>query len=381
MAKRTALYDRHVALGGRMVEYAGWMLPVQYPMGPKEEHLRVRAAAGLFDIDHMGQVVVKGADAMPFLQRMMTADVSTFEVWSAHYALMCYDDGGVVDDTFIYRLPDRYLVVVNAANNAKDTRWLEYHRSGFDVTVENVSEETYMLALQGPRAEAILSPLLTQPRAGSEVRAAREPGVADLSELAFHTAMETVVAGVPALVGRTGYTGEDGFELFFAAEHAGQVWDRIMESGEPHGLLPIGLAARDSLRFEPCLPLYGQEITAMVDPMEAGLGWAVALDKGPFVGREALLKTRLEGVPNRLVGLRMTARGVPRHGYEVLAGNLVVGEVTSGMYAPAVDAFLALAYLPVEYSAPGTKLGVMIRDRIRPAVVVRKPFYTPTYRR
>lgn len=365
MAKQTALYDRHVALGGRMVEYAGWMLPVQYPTGPKEEHLRVREAAGLFDIDHMGQIVVKGADAGPFLQHMVTADVSTFEVGGAYYALMCYDDGGVVDDTFIYRLPDRYLVVINAANNAKDTRWLEYHRGGFDVSVENVSDETYMLALQGPRAEAILDPLCA----------------ADLSALAFHGVVEMEVAGVPMLVGRTGYTGEDGFELFFPAEHAGPVWDRIMESGEPHGLLPIGLAARDSLRFEPCLPLYGQEITAMVDPIESGLGWAVALGKGPFLGREALLKTRLEGAPNKLVGLRMTQAAVPRHGYDVVAGDLIVGEVTTGMYAPTLDAFLALAFVAVEYSKLGTELGVVIRDKVRSAMVVTKPFYTPAYRR
>lgn len=365
MAKQTALYDRHVALGARMVEFAGWMLPVQYPTGPKEEHLCVRRAAGLFDIDHMGQIVVKGADAVPFLQHVMTADVSAFEAGGAYYSLMCYDDGGVVDDTFIYRLPDRFFVVVNASNNAKDTRWLDYHRGGFDVTVENVSDATYMVALQGPRAEAILNPLCA----------------ADLSTMAYHTALETEVLGVPALVGRTGYTGEDGFELFFPAERAGEVWDGILEAGRPHGLLPIGLAARDSLRFEPCLPLYGQEITAMVDPIEAGLGFAVALDKGPFVGREALLKTRLEGAPNRLVGLRMTGGGVPRHGYEVVAGDLIVGEVTTGMYAPTVDAFLALAYVPVEYSAPGTELGVMIRDKVRTAVVVKKPFYKPAYRR
>ncbi len=365
MAKQTALYDRHVALGGRMVEFAGYTLPVQYPTGPKQEHLRVREAAGLFDIDHMGQIVVKGPDAVPFLQQVMTADVSAFEVGGAYYALMCYDDGGVVDDTFVYRLPDRYFVVVNAANNAKDTRWLEYHRDGFDVTLENVSDATYMLALQGPRAEAILNPLCA----------------ADLSTLAFHTVVETEVVGTPALVGRTGYTGEDGFELFFPAERAGEVWDRIMESGESHGLLPIGLAARDSLRFEPCLPLYGQEISPMVDPLESGLGFAVALEKGPFVGREALLKTRLEGAPNRLVGLRMTQGGVPRHGYEVVAGDLVVGEVTTGMYAPTVDAFLALAFVPVEYGKPGTELGVVIRDKVRSAVVVRKPFYKPAYRR
>jgi len=242
---------------------------------------------------------------------------------------------------------------------------LDYHRGEFDVTLENVSDETYMLALQGPRAEAILNPLCT----------------ADLTTLAFHMAVETEVAGVPALVGRTGYTGEDGFELFFPTACAIQVWDAIMAAGEGHALLPIGLAARDSLRFEPCLPLYGQEITAMVDPIEAGLGWAVALNKGPFIGREALLKTRLEGAPNRLVGLRMTEGGVPRHGYDVVSGELVIGEVTSGMYAPSLDAFLALAYVPVEYSALGTELGVIIRDKVRPAVVVKKPFYTPAYKR
>jgi len=348
-----------------MVEYAGWILPVQYPTGPKEEHLRVRAAAGLFDIDHMGQVVISGPDALPFLQQVMTADVGAFAEWSANYALMCYDDGGVVDDTFIYRLPDRYFIAINAANNAKDTRWLKYHRAGFDVSVDNVSEETYMLALQGPKAEAILQPLCA----------------ADLSGMAYHTGIETVVAGTPTLLGRTGYTGEDGFELYFPRDRAEAVWDAIMESGTPQGMLPVGLAARDSLRFEPCLPLYGQEISAMVDPIEAGLGWAVSLDKGPFLGREALLKTRLEGAPNRLVGLRMTAGGVPRRGYEVVAGSLTVGEVTTGMWAPSLDAFLALAYVPVEYAAVGTELGVAIRDKVRPAVVVKKPFYTPAYRR
>lgn len=365
MAKQTALYDRHVALGGRMVEFAGWMLPVQYPTGPKEEHLRVREAAGLFDIDHMGQIVVHGADAVPFLQHVLTADVSSFEVGRAYYGLMCYDDGGVVDDTFVYRLPDRYFVVVNAANNAKDTRWLDYHRAGFDVTVENVSDATYMLALQGPKAEAILSSLCP----------------AELSTMPYHTVIETEVLGVPTIVGRTGYTGEDGFELFFPAERAVDVWDDIMDAGAPHGLLPIGLAARDSLRFEPCFPLYGQEISAMVDPIEAGLGWAVALSKGPFIGREALLKTRLEGAPNRLVGLRMTQGGVPRHGYEVVVGDVVVGEVTTGMYAPTAEAFLALAYVATEYSTPGTEVGIMIRDRVRSAVVEKKPFYRPTYRR
>jgi aminomethyltransferase len=365
MAKQTMLYERHVRLDGRMVEFAGWTLPVQYPTGPLEEHQRVRQAAGLFDIDHMGQVVVTGPDALPYLQNVMTADVSTFPVGSANYSLMCYDDGGVVDDTFIYHMPDRYFVAINASNNAKDTRWLNYHRHGFDVRIENVSAQTYMLALQGPKAQEILQPLCA----------------ADLGKLPYHMALDTPIAGVPTLLGHTGYTGEDGYELFFPTDQAGLLWDKIMEAGAPSGLLPIGLAARDSLRFEVCMPLYGQEISAMLDPIEAGLGWAVSFDKGDFVGRGALLKARLEGTPNKLVGFEMTEGGVARHTYEVEVNGEICGEVTSGMYAPTLGKFLGLAYVPAEYSASGTQLGIVIRTKVKPAVVVKKPFYTPAYRR
>ncbi|MHB0856064.1 MAG: glycine cleavage system aminomethyltransferase GcvT [Anaerolineae bacterium] len=365
MAKKTALYDRHVALGGRMIEFAGWTLPVQYQTGPKEEHLRVRQTAGLFDIDHMGQVVVSGPDALPFLQAVMTADVAGFGPGTANYSLLCYDDGGVVDDTFIYTLPGRYFVAINASNNAKDTRWLEAHTHGFDVKVENVSDSTYMLALQGPAAEAILQPLCG----------------ADLAQMAFHTGIETQVVGVPTLVGRTGYTGEDGFELFFSTEQAVQVWDAIMAEGQPKGLLPIGLAARDSLRFEAAMPLYGQEISAARDPIGAGLAWAVSTTKGPYIGREALLKVRLEGSVQKLVGFEMTEGGVPRHEYEVAVDDVVCGEVTSGMYAPTLDSFLGLAYVPAEYSKPGTALQILIRDKPKMAVVVKRPFYKPAYRR
>ncbi|MHB1296673.1 MAG: glycine cleavage system aminomethyltransferase GcvT [Anaerolineae bacterium] len=365
MAKKTALYERHEALGGRMVEFAGWMLPVQYLTGPKEEHLRVRQTAGLFDIDHMGQVVVSGPDALSFLQMVMTADVAAFGPGTANYSLLCYDDGGVVDDTFIYNLPGRFFIAINAANNAKDTRWLQAHTYGYDVTLENVSDSTYMLALQGPAAQSILQPLCE----------------ADLSGMAFHTGLETVVAGVPTLVGRTGYTGEDGFELYFPTDQAVHVWDAIVAEGQPKGLLPIGLAARDSLRFEAAMPLYGQEISATRDPLGAGLGWAVSFHKGPFIGREALLKVRLEGSPKKLVGFQMTEGGVPRHGYEVAVGGVACGEVTSGMYAPTLDGFLGLAYVPAEHSAPGTELQILIRNKPKPAVVVKRPFYTPAYRR
>jgi len=359
VAERTALYERHVALGGRMVEFAGWQLPVQYPTGPKAEHLCVRQRAGLFDIDHMGQVVVSGPDALPFLQSMMTADVSAIPLYGASYSLLCYHDGGVVDDTFIYRLPDRYFVAINASNARKDTLWLQYHRAGYDVRLENVSAETYMLALQGPRAEEILQPLCD----------------GDLNAMAYHTAMETCIAGAPTLLGRTGYTGEDGFELYFDVSSALLLWDALLEAGRPLGLLPVGLAARDSLRFEAGMPLYGQELSAVRGPVGAGLSWAVAWDKGTFIGRDALLKERLEGPRERLVGLKMLERGVPRHGYRVLADGVPCGEVTSGMYAPSLDGFYAMAYVASAYAAVGRRLEVEIRGKPIAAEVVKRPFY------
>lgn len=365
MGEKTALYDRHVALGGRMVDFAGWVLPVQYATGPKAEHRCVRQTAGLFDIDHMGQVVVSGPDALPFLQSVMTADVSAIPLYSAAYSLMCYEDGGVVDDTFVYKLPDRYFVAINASNNRKDTLWLQYHRAGYDVRIDNVSENTYMLALQGPRAQEVLQPLCDD----------------DLGAVRYHTAIETRIAEASTLLGRTGYTGEDGFELYFPTAQAPLVWDAIMAQGEPLGLLPIGLAARDSLRFECCMPLYGQELSPSLTPLEAGMRWAVAFDKPSFVGREALLKQRLEGVAQRLVGFRMVEAGVPRHGYEIAVDDMVCGEVTSGMYAPTLDAFLGMGYVPLEHAEIGAEIQVVIRGKPRKAVVVRRPFYTPAYRR
>jgi aminomethyltransferase len=366
MAQRTALYQRHVASGGKMVAFAGWELPVQYATGPIEEHRRVRQAAGLFDIDHMGQIVVGGPDRLVFLQSMMTANVAAIAPHTAGYSLLCYDDGGVVDDTFIYHLPDRYFVAVNASNNRKDTIWVREHSHGWAVTVENVSESTYMLALQGPASQTILQPLCS---------------ALNLDQLPFHGCVETTVKGIPTLLGRTGYTGEDGFELFLPAEHAVELWDALLAAGAPHGLAPIGLAARDSLRLEPCLPLYGQEIAADRNPLAAGLGWAIASDKGPFIGRDALLKARLEGTAQRLVGFSMSERGVPRHGYPVSVDGTVCGIVTSGIYAPTLDQFIGLAYVPPQHATIGTEIGIAIRDQVRLATIVQRPFYRPAYRR
>lgn len=362
---KTLLYGRHVALGGRMVSFAGFELPVQYAAGPKAEHSAVRERAGLFDIDHMGQLVVSGPDALPFLQHMLTADIAAIPLNHAAYALLCYADGGTVDDTFVYHLPNRYFVAINASNNQKDTDWLAAHAIGYDVSVQNVSEQTYMMALQGPLAGAILQPLCP----------------ADLAALAYHEAIETTVAGVPGIVSRTGYTGEDGFELYLQATGAVSVWDALMAVGQPQGMLPIGLAARDSLRFEACMPLYGQELSATISPLQAGLGWAVSWTKGDFVGRDALLKQRLEGVGCSLVAFRMIDRGVPRHEYDILSAGRVVGQVTSGMYAPTLDQFLGLGYLPAALRKPGTEICISIRGREHRAVIVKKPFYTPAYRR
>jgi aminomethyltransferase len=365
MARQTELYARHSELGGRIIEFGGWLLPVQYPTGPLKEHHTVRRAAGLFDIDHMGQLVVKGPEALPYLQRLVTMDVARMSTGEAHYSLVCYEDGGVVDDIFIYRLPDRYFIAVNAANADKDTLWFKYQLGGFQATVDNVSEATYMLALQGPQAEAILQQLTS----------------AQLGKLPYHRATENKVAGVPALIARTGYTGEDGFELFFPREKAVLLWDRIMEVGTPLGLQAIGLAARDSLRFEAKMPLYGQEIGPEINPLRAGLGWAVGFDKGEFLGREALLKVKLEGSPTRLVGLEMIDKGVPRHGYPVAVDGSAIGEVTTGMFAPTLGRYLALAYVPAAQSAVGTEMQVIIRGSAKRAKVVRTPFYTPAYRR
>ncbi len=362
---KTNLYDRHVQLNGRMVDFAGWELPVQYPTGPIVEHNTVREKAGLFDIDHMGQLEVRGPGALDYLQYVVTYDVSRMVMHEAHYSLACYEDGGIVDDLFIYRMPDRYFIAANASNIAKDTEWFQMHTHGFDVKVENISAGTYMLALQGPLAEQILQPLTDT----------------NLSKMPYHTAQDGKVVGAPTLIARSGYTGEDGFELFFPAEQATKVWDAIMEVGSPKGMLPIGLAARDSLRFEPCMPLYGQEIGPDISPLEAGLGWAVSLKKGSFIGREVLLKEKLEGSEMKLVGFEMVDKGVPRHEHEVAWEGEIIGEVTTGMFSPTTQRYVGLAFVPANMAALGTEIDIIIRDKARRAVVVKRPFYIPAYRR
>lgn len=363
-AKVTPLYERHRSLGARFIEFAGWLMPVQYT-GIVAEHLAVRSRAGLFDLGHMGQVVVRGSDAQAFLQWLTPNDVAALRPGRAQYSMLLYPHGGVVDDIMIYRRPDReeYLVVVNAANTEKDVAWLLEHRAErveWRVEIEDVSASTGMLALQGPRSEAILQRLTP----------------ADLSAVQSFDAIVSTVAGVPTLIARTGYTGEDGFELYFPIDHVGDLWDRLLEGGEPDGIVPVGLGARDTLRLEACLPLYGNDLSAEITPLEAGLGWVVKFDKGPFIGREALERQRQEGPPRRLVGFELVERGgIPRTGYEVRQEGERVGYVTSGTNSPTLGKPIGLALVDRRAAGIGRELSLVIRGRDVRAVQVRTPFY------
>ncbi|MBN1428498.1 MAG: glycine cleavage system aminomethyltransferase GcvT [Anaerolineae bacterium] len=360
---RTTLYDTHIAMGSRMVPFAGWEMPVQYT-SPLEEHAAVRASAGLFDIDHMGQVIVEGPDALDYLQYVTPTELSNLQEWEATYSMLCYVDGGTVDDIFIYRLPEHYYVVVNASNLTKDLTWMKAHIPGFDVTVTDVSAPTHMLAFQGPKAQEVLQTLCD----------------VDLSKVEFHFSTRGKVAGIDTLIGSTGYTGEYGFELFFDTTQAIKVWNAILEAGRPYDIKAIGLAARDSLRFEPCLPLYGHELSPDISPLEVGLGFFVNTDKGDFLGKEALLKQRLEGPARKLVCIEMVDKGVPREHYEVVIEGQR-GHVTSGMFAPTLKSYAAMVLIPSSLAKVGRELEVLIRDQPKKAKIVKRPFYTPTYRK
>jgi len=360
LLRTTPLHEAHLALGGKMVPFAGFSMPVQYPSGITAEHRAVREAVGLFDVSHMGEFDVSGPDAEPFLQYVTVNDVSRVAVGQAQYSAMCREDGCVLDDLLVYRRWDRWMVVVNASNRERDLAWMQKHAAEFDVELVDRSDETGLLAIQGPRAQEVLAPLA--------------PGV-ELDSLAYYRFTEGEVAGISVIVARTGYTGEDGFELYVPARDARRLWDALLEVGAPLGLIPTGLGARDSLRLEMGYALYGNDLDLEHTALESGLGWIVKLEKGPFLGREALTEQKAAGVPRRLVGLRCGERVFPRAGYPVFHGDEEVGVVTSGAASPTLGIGVALAYVPSELSAPGMMLDVRIRDRVAPAVVERPPFH------
>ena len=358
--QRTPLYDRHVAAEAKIVPFAGFEMPVQYRTGITAEHRAVREAAGLFDVSHMGEFVVRGPQALDLVQHVSVNDAAQIEVGQAQYSAMCLENGCVVDDLLVYRFADRYMLVVNASNLDKDWNWIEGHAQAFECELEDVSNDTGLLALQGPAAREILRPLAS----------------IDVDDVKYYRFTEGEVSGVPAVISGTGYTGEDGFELYVGADDAPALWDALMEAGAGAGLLPVGLGARDSLRLEMGYALYGNDLDEQHTTLESGLGWVTKMSKGDFVGREALAAQRESGVARRLVGMRLEGRGFPRPGYDIVHEGGVVGTVTSGTVSPSLGSGIAMGYVPVELSKPDTRLQIDLRGRPVDALVQRPPFYT-----
>ncbi|MEO2074429.1 MAG: glycine cleavage system aminomethyltransferase GcvT [Bacillus sp. (in: firmicutes)] len=358
--KRTPLFEVYKEFGGKTIDFGGWELPVQFS-SIKEEHEAVRNRAGLFDVSHMGEIEVKGSDSLHYLQKMMTNDISKIKNGGAQYTAMCYENGGTVDDLLVYKIEDNhYLLVVNASNIEKDFNWLENHLSG-DVSIENLSETTAQLALQGPLAEQVLQKLTET----------------DLREIGFFKFQQEVsIDGKKALVSRTGYTGEDGFEVYCNSADAEQIWKAMLEAGKEEGVLPCGLGARDTLRFESVLALYGQELSPEISPLEAGIGFAVKLNKeADFIGKEALKQQKEAGLSRKIVGIEMIDRGIPRHGYPVYKGDVLIGEVTTGTQSPTLKRNIGLALISSEFTGLDTEVEVEIRGKRLKATVVPTPFY------
>ncbi|HXG25943.1 MAG TPA: glycine cleavage system aminomethyltransferase GcvT [Candidatus Binatia bacterium] len=362
-AHETALIDIHRRLGARLIEFGGWLMPVQYS-GILDEHRAVRERAALFDLSHMGELSVEGDDAGDALAAALVTDPRTLAVGRAHYSMIVAPDGGVIDDLIVYRLgPERFLVVANASNAAVVSDELASRLAGWRAVLDDQSLATSLVAIQGPKAEEVLAPLTD----------------IDLGTLRYYGIAEGQVAGVPAHVARTGYTGEDGFELFVDWDRGPEVWEALAGAGTKAGVIPAGLGARDTLRLEAGMPLYGNELDRDTNPYEAGLGRVVKLEKpGDFVGREALAKVAKDGPAKRLVGLRITGRGIARHGYRVLAGDRVTGVVTSGTQSPTLGVPIAMAYVAPGDAEPGTILAVEVREQPISAEVVPLPFYKRT---
>ena len=363
--KRTPLYDKHVEAKGKIIEFAGWEMPVQYE-GLTHEHNAVRQKAGLFDVSHMGEVEVQGPEAGAFVQTLVTNNASVLEDNQVMYGMMCQEDGGVVDDLLVYKFDrNHFYLVINAANIDKDFAWIEKVSKTFDVEVHNVSDEVGEVAIQGPLAQEILQKVMKF----------------DLKELAFfYTKRHVDVAGVNCMVSRTGYTGEDGFEVYSDAADILKVWDALLEAGKEEGLVPAGLGARDTLRFEACLPLYGHEINESITPLEAGLSFFVKLDNDNFIGRDALIKQKTEGIPRKLVGFELE-KGIAREGCDVLKDGKKIGFVTTGYKSPTLGKSVGLALVEREYGEIGAEFEVQIRKHVRPAKIISKRFYKKNYKK
>ncbi|MDX6385723.1 MAG: aminomethyltransferase [Blastocatellia bacterium] len=361
--KRTPLNSAHRRLGGRMVEFGGWDMPVQYTAGTMTEHLRTRTQAGLFDVSHMGEIDVRGPDAIPFVNRLTSNDVTKLIDGQAHYSALTTPEGTVIDDLLVYRFAeDHLLLVVNAGTTEKDWDWIKSHHAVENVALKNVSADFCQIAIQGPRALSLLQTMTAVP----------------LNEIKYYHFREGEVDDVAAIVSRTGYTGEDGFEVYAAADKAEQIWNKLLEAGgfgAEDGVLPCGLAARNTLRLEAGMCLYGHEIDETTTLLEANLGWICKLNKGDFTGRERLAKQKEDGIKRKLVGFEVTDRGIARDGQDVLVDGQHVGQVTSGSPAPFLKKNIGMAYVPVESAKEGGLLEIDVRGRLVKAEIVPLPFY------
>jgi aminomethyltransferase len=361
--KKTALNAVHRHLGGRMVEFGGWDMPVQYPAGTMTEHLRTRTHAGLFDVSHMGEIDVRGPDSISFVNRLVSNDASKLIDGQAQYSALTTPEGTVIDDLLVYRFAENHLLlVVNAGTTEKDWDWIISHRGDETVELRNASAEYCQIAVQGPDAISILQQLTAVP----------------LSEIKYYHFRYASVDGVPAIVSRTGYTGEDGFEVYASPDKAERLWNKILDAGNfgrDDGVLPCGLAARNTLRLEAGMCLYGHEIDETTTLLEANLGWICKLNKGDFIGRQRLQKQKDEGIKRKLVGFDITDRGIARDGQDVLIGGALVGRVTSGSPAPFLKRNIGMAYVPVELANTGQAIDIDVRGRLVGAQIVPLPFY------
>ena len=363
-AKPTALTEVHRALGAKIVEFAGFQMPIQYT-SIRAEHLRVRTTVGVFDVSHMGEFYVTGPDREAFVDSITVNDVKGLNLGQVHYSCMCKPDAGIVDDLLVYRFPDKIMLVVNGSNVEKDWNWVVQNKRG-NVQLQNGSDDITLLAVQGRHAAAIIQKLTDT----------------DLSQIKYYWFAEGQVAGAKAIISRTGYTGEDGFELYIGNADARKLWDALFETGKQYQIEPIGLGARDSLRLEMKMCLYGNDIDETTNPLEAGLGWITKLNKGDFIGRQKLLDVKAKGVNRKLVGLEVEGEGFPRHGYPILSPNGtsdVIGTVTSGTVSPMLNRGIAMGYVPVDMSTVGSDVRMDLRGRIMPARVVKTPFYQRPY--
>ncbi|MEW6206844.1 MAG: glycine cleavage system aminomethyltransferase GcvT [Acidobacteriota bacterium] len=359
MLKRTPLYESHTAIGGKIIDFAGWEMPVQYS-GPVPEHMAVREAAGLFDVSHMGEIEIVGPDALDCVQRLTTNDAAKLADNQVQYSILANQQGGVIDDLLVYRInAEFFLLVVNAANTDKDFAWIKQHAASFNVETIDVSDAWALMALQGPMSERILQELTDHM----------------LDRIPYYWSQKVKVDGVECRVSRTGYTGEDGFEIFCDPKDARHLWNRLLVTGRDKGLLPCGLAARNTTRLEAAFRLWGNDMDETTTPLEAGLGWVVKLAKGDFTGRDALDRQKREGLTRKIVGFEMEDRAPARDGYAVIIEGAEVSKVSSGSPAPYLKKNIGLAYLPIQHTAVGTRFHINIRGREVEARVVETPFY------